>query len=40
MPADSSAGQMAPGGRDYRLLVMAHPRPADAARKDCHASQE
>ncbi|PCC72233.1 ArsR/SmtB family transcription factor [Nannocystis exedens] len=30
----------APGGRDYRLLVMAHPRPADAARKDCHASQE
>ncbi|MCY1058239.1 helix-turn-helix domain-containing protein [Nannocystis sp. SCPEA4] len=30
----------APGGRDYRLIVMAHPRPADPARKDRHASQE
>ncbi|WAS94193.1 helix-turn-helix domain-containing protein [Nannocystis punicea] len=30
----------APGGRDYRLIVMAHPRPAEDARKDRHASQE
>lgn len=30
----------APGGRDYRLIVLAHPRPAEDARKDHHASQE